>query len=315
MSNIAFTVIIPAYNSAPTIGRAIESVLGQTYPAHEVVIVDDGSTDTTRDEVARFGDRVEYLYQDNAGVSAARNKGAATASGDWLAFLDADDWYFPDRLRLHAEWIESDPTLDFLTGDYEYLREDGSLIGRSMERNEAGRRLLAEAGGTMRAVMEVGEFEAFVADHFGDTHTLSVPRKTFHELGGYPSGRKVCEDVHFLIRLCARSRRVGVICAPMGVYLIHNRSATRRDPLAAQVSNVETLASLKPEVGGLSAPIRRGFRTRLQRARLNLAYALLRGGQRGAAIRAVLPSIYESPGLGSLRNLGSIVRGFGTKRA
>lgn len=147
MSKVAFSVIIPAYNSAATIGRAIDSVLRQTYPAHEIIVVDDGSADSTRDEVARFGDRIRYLHQANAGVSAARNKGAHEATGDWLAFLDADDWYFPDRLRLHAEWIESDPTLDFLTGDYEYRREDGSVIGRSMDSHEAGRRLLTKAGG------------------------------------------------------------------------------------------------------------------------------------------------------------------------
>jgi hypothetical protein len=159
--------------------------------------------------------------------------------------------------------------------------------------------------------MEADEFEPFVADHFGDTHTLSVPRKTFLELGGYPAGRKVCEDVHFLIRLCARSKRVGVICEPLGVYLIHSQSATRRDPLAAQVSNVETLVSLKEEAEGLPVSIRRGYYLRLQNARLNLAYALLRRGQRGDAIKAVLPSVFENPGAASLRGLVSVIRGFG----
>ena len=90
--------------------------------------------------MSNFGEEVIYLRQDNAGVSAARNAGVAAASGEWLAFLDADDWYYPDRLRWHADWIARDPGLDFLTGDYDYRRPDGSLISRSMEITEAGRR-------------------------------------------------------------------------------------------------------------------------------------------------------------------------------
>ncbi len=127
-----FSVIVPVFNGARTIGRALDSVLGQTHPAHEIIVVDDGSVDDTGAVVEGYGDRVRYLRQPNAGVSVARNRGVAEASGDWLAFLDADDWYLPDRLRWHAQWIERDPGLDFLTGEYEYRRPDGSLIGRSM---------------------------------------------------------------------------------------------------------------------------------------------------------------------------------------
>lgn len=309
MQSPAFSVIIPAYNSAATVGRAIESVLGQTCPPLELIVVDDGSTDGTREEIARFGDRVQYLHQANAGVSAARNAGAKAARGDWLAFLDADDWYYPDRLRWHAEWIERDPALDFLTGDYEYRRSDGSLIGRSMEKTTAGRALLARAGGQREIVMEADLFGVFVASHFGDTHTLSLPRATFLELGGYPVGRGVCEDVHFLIRLCARSRRIGVICEPMAVYLIHEDSATRSNRLRAQQLNVETLRSLKQEVKAFSPDIRRGYLERLRQARFNLACALLREQGRGPALRAVAPSLVENPGVAALRDLLSVARG------
>ena len=109
MSAPTFSVIIPAYNSAGTVGRAIESVLAQTFPVLELIVVDDGSTDETARIVARFGNRLTYRYQTNAGVSAARNSGASIARSDWLAFLDADDWYYPERLRWHADWIERDP--------------------------------------------------------------------------------------------------------------------------------------------------------------------------------------------------------------
>lgn len=306
MTSPAFSVVIPVFNGAATIARAIDSVLEQSYAAMEVIVVDDGSDDETAGRAAAFGRRIRYVRRANAGVSAARNLGADLAAGDWLAFLDADDWYYPDRLRWHAEWIERDPGLDFLTGDYDYRRPDGSLISRSMELTEAGRTLLAKAEGRREVVMGSNEMAGFVEQHFGDTHTLSVRRETFRQLGGYPPGRAVCEDVHFLIRLCARSHRVGVICEPMGAYCIHGESATRRDPLGAQLVNVQTLLALRDSLGDASPPIRRGYLRRLRRARLNLAYSLLRQSRGREAVVAVLPSLRDASGFSGFRDVASI---------
>jgi glycosyltransferase involved in cell wall biosynthesis len=309
MAAPTFSVIIPVYNGAGTIARAIESVLEQTYPPCELIVVDDGSTDETARIVAGIGRRVTYLHQANAGVSAARNNGARQANGEWLAFLDADDWYYRDRLRWHAEWIERDQRLDFLTGDYEYRRPDGSLISRSMEITEAGRRLLEKANGAREVVMNADEMEAFIENHFGDTHTLSVPKRTFTRLGGYPLGRAVCEDVNFLIRLCAVSKRVGVICEPMGVYLIRPDSATRIDTLRSQQLTVEALRPLTRELRDAQRPIKRGLRGRLRRARLNLAYVLLKRRKRVQALAAVLASLAQNRSLAALRDVASVTLG------
>jgi len=307
---VRFSVIIPAYNSAATLAKAIQSVLEQRWAAHEVIVVDDGSEDETSDIARQFGNRIRLIRQENQGVSAARNRGAESATGNWLAFLDADDWYYPDRLRWHAEWVAEDPDLDFLTGDYEYRDSNGGLIGTSMASHRSGMRLLEKAGGADKVIMEEeSDLEEFVADHFGDTHTLSIPRETFMCLGGYPQGFKVCEDVHFLARLCAQSRRVGVICRPMAVYRIHGESATRRDPLRAQEYNVETLLDLSERARDMPEYVRRAVARRLRAGRLNLAYSCLKAGNRRAAIKAVLPSLTESPGWASVRNLLSIVKG------
>jgi glycosyltransferase involved in cell wall biosynthesis len=305
----AFTVIIPVYNGAATLAKAIDSVLGQTWSAHEIIVVDDGSTDATAAVAARYGDKIRYVRQPNVGVSAARNAGAQLATGEWLAFLDADDWYYPQRLRLHAEFLQCDGALDFLTGDYDYVRPDGSRLSGSMEKHAAGKAMLRKAADTGTAVMELPDFEAFVADHFGDTHTLSVPRKTFLELGGYPVGYRVCEDVFFLVKLCAVSRRVGVVCRPLAAYLIHEGSATRRDPLRAQSDNVRTLVAMRAAARDYPPPVRRGVRQRLHHGRLNLAYAQLQANHKSEALRAVLPTLWESPGLMGLRDLGSILKG------
>jgi GT2 family glycosyltransferase len=304
-----FTVIIPAYNAEAFIGRAIDSVLAQTWPAHEILVIDDGSTDATATIIANHGERVRYLRQENTGVSAARNTGAQAATGDWLAFLDADDWYYPDRLKWHAEWISREDNLDFLTGDYDYRRPDNTRISGSMETHASGRAMLAKAAGAQTVIMTANELEPFVADHFGDTHTLSVPRATFLELGGYPTGYRVCEDVFFLVKLCTVSRKVGVVCQPMAAYVIHDASATRRDPLRAQVDNVRTLTAMASAAQGYPEIVRRGVRTRLRIGRLNLGYALSRAGRRVDALKAVLPSLWENPCMASLRNLLSMVRG------
>ncbi|MFZ1319299.1 MAG: glycosyltransferase [Candidatus Nitrotoga sp.] len=304
-----FSVIIPAYNAAGTLARALDSVLTQTWAAFEVIVIDDGSIDNTAAVAASYGEKIRYLRQNNAGVSAARNHGARIASGDWLAFLDADDWYYPDRLKWHGEWITRDPTLDFLTGDYEYRDIHGALLSCSMQGKASGRAILAKAAGNREVVMGNAEFETFIADHFGDTHTLSLPRATFLELGGYPLGFKVCEDVHLLTRLVARSHRVGVICEPLAAYLIHAASATRADPVRAQFENVRTLLALGKLAGSLPPVVRRGYFTRLHQARLNLGYALIKSGRHFSAVRAVLPSLIEAPSLTSVRNLLSIIKG------
>ncbi len=303
-----FSVVIPAYQAEATLARAIDSVLDQTWPAEEVLVVDDGSSDRTGEIARAYGPPVRLLRQDNAGVSAARNLGAREARGDWLAFLDADDWYYPERLAQHARWIAKDPGLDFLTGDYEYRDPSGRLLGTSLAEHAAGRSVLARCKGG-RALLAPEEIESFVHDHFGDTHTLSVPRRTFLALGGYPLGFKVCEDVHFLVRLVARSRRIGVVCSPLGVYLIHGASATRSDRVAAQEENVRTLMHLRAQVRGLPAPVRRGVARRLCDARANLGYARLRAGRRWAALGGVLPGLWQAPGWLAVRNLLSLLRG------
>lgn len=305
-----FSVVIPAFNAAATLARAIESVLAQSWAAHEIIVVDDGSGDATAAIARGFGERVRLIQQANGGVSVARNTGAAAASGDWLAFLDADDWYAPDRIGRHAEWIAEDPALDCLTGDYEYRDAAGELLGTSMAQHASGHMMLAKAAGAARVVMETpAEIAAFVADHFGDTHTLSVPRARFVELGGYPTGFRVCEDVHFLTRLVAQSRRIGVICRSLGVYVIHGGSATRRDPVAAQRENVRTLMDLARLAERFPGPVRQGVARRIEGARYNLGCALSKSGRRVEAVRAVLPLLAARPGWQSLRQLLSMIKG------
>src|SRR6476661_4776701 len=90
------SILIPNFNHAPYLGDAIGSVLAQSYDNVEVIVIDDGSTDASRAVAARFGNRIRYIWQENRGLSAARNRGIRAATGEYIGLLDADDLYEPD---------------------------------------------------------------------------------------------------------------------------------------------------------------------------------------------------------------------------
>jgi glycosyltransferase involved in cell wall biosynthesis len=104
------SALIPTYNRCNYVQRAIQSVLAQTVPVDEIIVVDDGSTDGTYEQIQhRFGDRVRLIYQENRGVSSARRRAIREASGDWMAFLDSDDEWTPGRNRVLLQAIEKVP--------------------------------------------------------------------------------------------------------------------------------------------------------------------------------------------------------------
>lgn len=305
-----FSVIVPNFNNGATLERALRSILSQTYAAHEIIVIDDGSTDDSQEVAKKFGSQIRYVFQANAGVSAARNNGAKLATGDWLAFLDADDIYLSERLRAHADWIKDDPTLDFLLADQESRTPDGKLLNLFMPESKAGQALLAANPGSKRIPLLPNAFETLISDGFAEIRTLSLPRKTFLELGGFPTEHKIGEDLHFFIRLYAASALAGVTPTVLSTYYIYGDSALRKNPLRTMQLFVEALDSLENELKNAPLPIKAGFEAKRRHTRLSLAYAYLRINQKGSAIRSVLPSFFEQPSLRTLKDLLSICRGF-----
>src|SRR5690242_5171951 len=120
------SAVIPTYNHERYLPFALDGALRQTRPLDEIIIVDDGPKDQTRQLVARYGDQVRYIYQDNAGLSAARNAGMRAATGDWVAFLDADDGWLPDKIRWQEEVARRTPAAVLVYNRALFLQPDGS---------------------------------------------------------------------------------------------------------------------------------------------------------------------------------------------
>ncbi len=125
------SVVIPVYNGAATIGRALESIFAQTFTDNEIIVVDDGSTDRTRAILEQYGDRVRLVVQPNCGPAAARNNGARHSSGEYLAFLDADDVWMPRKLELTVAAMLADPDAALVYSDMIVVNEAGEGFRRS----------------------------------------------------------------------------------------------------------------------------------------------------------------------------------------
>ena len=122
------SVVIPVFNSEQFLGEAIESVLVQGDEVLEVLVVDDGSTDGSAAVAERFGEPVRVIRQDNRGPAAARNRGLATTRADYIAFLDADDLYSPDKFALQIPRLDCHPQVDIVIGQlsHSHLSDDGA---------------------------------------------------------------------------------------------------------------------------------------------------------------------------------------------
>jgi glycosyltransferase involved in cell wall biosynthesis len=143
------SVIIPAYNAAATIAGTIDSVTGQTLQDFEIICVDDGSTDATLSIIKQYGERVRLLEQANSGPAAARNHGARNSSGEYLAFLDADDVWAPQFLERSVAALDADPALSLVycncaLADSEGVAIDTALIGNGFDHPPSLQELLTK---------------------------------------------------------------------------------------------------------------------------------------------------------------------------
>ena len=208
---LKISVVIPAYNVGAHISRAIESVLAQTRQADEIIVVDDGSTDETATQVKKYGEKVKYIYQENAGAGAARNTGIKAAQFAWIAFLDSDDEWLPEKLKLQLELLQRNPDLVWVTSNY-YRCLCAENQQRPHNQQEKTQRLL------QGKEYFANFFTAFLYEAYGHTDTMLIKREILEEVGGFTPGQQNAEDMDLWWQIGYRQPKLGCVNQPLAVY-------------------------------------------------------------------------------------------------
>lgn len=187
------SVVIPAYNAAWCIRRAVDSVLAQDYRDFEVIVVDDGSQDETAAVLAAYGDALRVVGKPNGGLSSARNAGIAAARGDHVAFLDADDWWLPAKLAHQVALLDGRPDVLFCSTTTRVVTPDGRSLADWRCGGGAGK-------GEADALAAIFAINAHVA---GSGSAVLARREAFARAGGFDESLRSLEDIDMWMRLAA----------------------------------------------------------------------------------------------------------------
>ncbi len=180
------SVIIPTHNRARLLERALQSVLAQGRSVQEIIVVDDGSTDSTEEVVCTRFPQAHYSREPNRGVSHARNRGIEAASGDWLAFLDSDDEWLPQKLAWQERMLAANPQYKICHTDEIWIR-DGTRVN-AMKKH-------AKAGGFI--------FERCLPLCVISPSSVLIHRSVFDGVGLFNEDLPACEDYDLWLRICA----------------------------------------------------------------------------------------------------------------
>lgn len=242
-----------AYNAEKTIQKSIESVLGQTYSNIEFIICDDGSTDRTRDVIGEYSS-IQYIYQKNRGQGAARNHAALRASGEFLAFIDADDCWLPEKLDVQIDLFERNSEVAAVYCDMQIKDTNGRLLGF----NGKGR-------------LKRGYIfdELLSGNYMCGLSSLVVKKNIWSEAGGF-SDHRYCQDFVFLLKV-AEKYKFDFSEKSMVEYLVHDDNMTGK----IDISYPEQISFYKeiPFLYSLSDRQKELQKTQLRR--LYFSYALL----------------------------------------
>jgi len=209
MSGCTVSVVIPAHNCGRYLKRSIESVLSQSVKADEIIVVDDGSTDDTADIARGYGRQIVYVHQANSGASVARNAGIKAAKGDWIAFLDSDDQWLPDKLQKQRALILSHPQLRWCCSNCLQISE--------------GRESIYDKPDRIEAVIPNGEagfnyLEGYPAGVRGHTDTMVIKKELLIEAGLFSPDQKRINDDDMWLRIAYIEPFIGYTAEPLAIY-------------------------------------------------------------------------------------------------
>jgi glycosyltransferase involved in cell wall biosynthesis len=178
------SVIIPTYNRMDVLKNAIESVLAQTYQDFELFIIDDGSTDNTREMLAEYGERVTYLFQENRGVSSARNLGIRSSTGRFVAFLDSDDVWLPEKLERQVAIMEQNPDLQLCHTEEIWIRRGVRVNPKKKHKKHSGY-----------------IFQYCLPLCVISPSSVMIRRTLFEKIGDFDESLPACEDYDLWLRI------------------------------------------------------------------------------------------------------------------
>ena len=181
------SVIIPTFNRKETLKRAIQSVVMQSYTPYEIIVIDDGSDDGTKEWLKDNYPDVKYIYQMNSGVSSARNKGIKFARGDWIALLDSDDEWLPSKLKDQAYEIELNPAAKFLHTNEIWIR-NGVRVNQMKKHKKYG-------GYIFEKCLDICRISP---------SSVLIKKDIFDEIGMFDETLKVCEDYDLWLRFASK---------------------------------------------------------------------------------------------------------------
>lgn len=274
------SVIVPAFNAAATLEATLQSVRAQTHSRLEIIVVDDGSTDTTAALVETLGrtePRLTLIRQENAGVAAARNAGLARAQGDYVSWLDADDLWHPTKLAKQLDVFAASPIpLGFVYTGYRLIDAMGAVIHNP--------RTLADVSGTTVC-------RQIATTYFTNVSSLMAPRSLVQVMGGHDPrlrawGIEGAEDLLLQLRLALQAP-AGCVREALVGYRMHGRNMSRSVARAAR-SNDKVLNLIADAAPTIPPWVFRQARARM----VGFALQIARGGdvRGGAAFLAHLAS-------------------------
>ena len=312
------SVVIPTHNRARIIGSSIESALGQTYKNLEVIVADDGSSDDTRGVVEAYGERVSYLYQTNAGVSAARNLGLRHARGEFIAFLDSDDTWRPWKIEAQVAALARHREAGIVWTDMEAVDDAGRLVHprylrvmyaaygkvdldamlRQVDTLEA---LTPNAPPDLAtAIVREGDlFSAILLGNLIHTSTALFRRSWLERTGGFDeSFSRAGEDYEFYVRLCSAGPAV-FIDAPSAIYRIGAADQLTRPSMELEIArnNLRAVQKWIPPSAPQIALSPQALRRRFAESFAWLGQAELDAGHRWQAVRRLVKSMAVMPRL------------------
>ncbi len=244
------SVIIPTYNRAGFLTEAIESVLAQTCDDIEIIVVDDGSTDDTKEKLKPYKGRIEYVYIENGGPARARNVGMRMARGKYISFLDSDDLYYPKKIEIQAAFLEDHADVDLVCSELTAIDDNGKVLDELHLQNyhraaytdidATYENIYSKSISIAKAGLDLKEWEdrrIYVGDVFDryfvelilSTNTVMFRRSVLKSVGFQHEPYRVFEDYEFVLRI-AKSHSVAFIDAPTYKLRYHaDQISTTRD--------------------------------------------------------------------------------------